>query len=548
MKKLISFFLPVLLFLCLGMAGFGEETSSGFITSINPDYADVLTEKDLFDSNGGLSLYSSGLPETQSLSIVPTFSSTSSAKNYIRQEMVARHTSFSLILVSSTPFATGSGNAIHSTMAKLITSLIYDSMEDFPGCASYEGDYLRWHFGGFENAKYTLYRSGSSYCCEISIPKIKYYTTAAQEKKLTTDLKRVLASLDLDGKSEFEKAKRIYVYITSHVTYDYANLYNDSTGKYTAYNALEKGTAVCQGYASLLYRMMRMSGISCRFISGDGGGVRHGWNIVKVGSSYYNLDSTWDAGHDTSSFLYFLKSNKDFYGHTRDDRFKTSTFNTTYPMSKTSYKLTGTHKHTWSWVVTQAATIFKTGTKTKTCTVCGATRGTKTIAKKTASVTLNASSSTMQAGQRSTAIQIAKQASADSVSKWTSSDPSVVYVSPKTGKLEAKKKGSATITLIMKSGAKASVRIKVQKKTVKTTSILFKKKKVTLTAGTRQKLALTRVPVTANDKLAFTSSVPSVAKISRTGIVTTLSPGKTVITVKSASGKTAKCTLVVKAS
>ena len=76
MKKLISFFLPVLLFLCLGMAGFGEETSSGFITSINPDYADVFTEKDLFDSNGGLSLYSSGLPETQSLSIVPTFSST----------------------------------------------------------------------------------------------------------------------------------------------------------------------------------------------------------------------------------------------------------------------------------------------------------------------------------------------------------------------------------------------------------------------------------------------------------------------------------------
>ena len=304
-------------------------------------------------------------------------------------------------------------------MAKLITSLIYDSMEDFPGCASYEGDYLRWHFGGFENAKYTLYRSGSSYCCEISIPKIKYYTTAAQEKKLTTDLKRVLASLDLDGKSEFEKAKRIYVYITSHVTYDYANLYNDSTGKYTAYNALEKGTAVCQGYASLLYRMMRMSGISCRFISGDGGGVRHGWNIVKIGFSYYNLDSTWDAGHDASSFLYFLKSNKDFYGHTRDDRFKTSTFNTTYPMSKTSYKLTGTHKHTWSWVVTQAATIFKTGTKTKTCTVCGATGGTKTIAKKTASVTLNASSSTMQAGQRSTAIQIAKQASADSVSKWT---------------------------------------------------------------------------------------------------------------------------------
>ena len=44
MKKLISFS-SGFAFLCLGMAGFGEETSSDFITSINPDYADVLTEK-----------------------------------------------------------------------------------------------------------------------------------------------------------------------------------------------------------------------------------------------------------------------------------------------------------------------------------------------------------------------------------------------------------------------------------------------------------------------------------------------------------------------
>ena len=55
-------------------------------------------------------------------------------------------------------------------------------------------------------------------------------------------------------------------------------------------------TAVCQGYAGLLYRLCLEMGISCRMITGTGNGGAHAWNIVALDGKYYNADSTWDAG------------------------------------------------------------------------------------------------------------------------------------------------------------------------------------------------------------------------------------------------------------
>lgn len=59
----------------------------------------------------------------------------------------------------------------------------------------------------------------------------------------------------------------------ANVKYDYENLDDtDYKLKYTAYAALLNGTAVCQGYANLLYRMALEAGIDARFISGLGNG------------------------------------------------------------------------------------------------------------------------------------------------------------------------------------------------------------------------------------------------------------------------------------
>ena len=93
-------------------------------------------------------------------------------------------------------------------------------------------------------------------------------------------------------------------------------------------------TAVCQGYASLFYRLALDTGVDTRVISGEAGGP-HAWNIVKLNGKYYNLDSTWDAGR--SAYAYFLKNTNDFDDHVRDNDYQSNDFIEEYPMWDESY-------------------------------------------------------------------------------------------------------------------------------------------------------------------------------------------------------------------
>ena len=78
-------------------------------------------------------------------------------------------------------------------------------------------------------------------------------------------LSTVMDFLNLNTKTEYGKIKAIYDYICQHVTYDFANLNNDSYDlKYTSYAALVNGTAVCQGYSALFYRMALEAGLDAR--------------------------------------------------------------------------------------------------------------------------------------------------------------------------------------------------------------------------------------------------------------------------------------------
>lgn len=68
----------------------------------------------------------------------------------------------------------------------------------------------------------------------------------------------------MSGKNDYENTKAIYDYLCQNITYGNDNL-NDDTYllKYTAYAALINKTAVCQGYAVLLYRLLLEEGIPC---------------------------------------------------------------------------------------------------------------------------------------------------------------------------------------------------------------------------------------------------------------------------------------------
>ena len=164
-------------------------------------------------------------------------------------------------------------------------------------------------------------------------------------------------------------------------------------------------------------------------------------------------------------------------------------------------------------------------------------------------ITLNATSVPLQLKKSTRVIKVAKATlPGDQIASWSTSNKKVVTVS-KSGKITAKKVGTAVVTITMKSGATAKCKVKVQKAAVKLTKIAVNSKKVNLNLKKGPKtyqLTATKTPITVVSKVTFTTSNKKVAVVSKSGKITAKKAGKAVITVKCAK-KVQKVTVVVKA-
>jgi len=222
----------------------------------------------------------------------PSFSSFEDAVSYVREQLKQRNPDISFVLYNDIPQS-------DSPIDDIVRSALSETGK------STEGDYL--------------YLSIRSYSCRYSTNSSKtrltvtsftpvYNTTYEQEQTLTEYIENLKRSLRLDGMSDYQKAESIYNYIAENV--HYANSASDDT--YSAYSALVNGTAVCQGYSQLLYRLFLEEGIPCRFVGGLGNGGNHAWNIAKIDGIYYQLDVTWDSTLRKGNKVYFLRGTKDF--------------------------------------------------------------------------------------------------------------------------------------------------------------------------------------------------------------------------------------------
>ena len=167
-----------------------------------------------------------------------------------------------------------------------------------------EGDYIKYNMQGIGfdgNAQY----DGSEYVYNLQV-LVNFYHNKEQEAEATQEIERIFKSLKPDGDSDAAKIRAVYDYVSKNVVYDYEHL-NDSTYllKHSAYAAIIQKTAVCQGYATMTYRLLLMYGIDVRYVHSIKTG-NHGWNIVKVGDKWYHLDATWAS--PTGTDRYFLKS------------------------------------------------------------------------------------------------------------------------------------------------------------------------------------------------------------------------------------------------
>ncbi len=202
-----------------------------------------------------------------------------------------------------------------------------------------------------------------------------------------------------------------------------------------------------------------------------------------------------------------------------------------------------------AWVQVKAPTALEEGYRERTCTRCGAKDpGRQMIAKLPATMTLNATSIPLQVKKSTTKLTVSGLAAGDSVASVASSNTKIVKASwnGRVLKITAQKKtGKAKVTIALRSGLSRTVTVKVQKPKVVSRKITGVPSKLTLKKGQKYKLTPGIQPITAPDKIKYSSSNKKTAKVSSKGLITAgKKPGKATITI-SAGGKKFKVKVTV---
>lgn len=235
---------------------------------------------------------------------------------------------------------------------------------------------------------------------------------------------------------------------------------------------------------------------------------------------------------------------KHSYG--KGKQIKAATYKTTglmrYTCQVCGYEKTETipviaHTHKYTWKTTAKATVFRPAKQEGTCSLCGKKQTRNYGSKLKATIKLNVSSITLRRKQATTKVKVS-MAYGDSIKSWASSNKKIVTVD-KNGKIKAgTKTGTAKITVTLKSGKKATLKVKVQTAKVKTTKISGLKKKLTIKKGKSVTLKPVVSPITSQEKVTYRSSNKKIATVSSKGVVKGRRKGTVTITVK--SGKVTK--------
>lgn len=162
-----------------------------------------------------------------------------------------------------------------------------------------------------ENSKYFYvelgYAWGSGVNNEVKYVELSYNDTKDNVRKKNAAYEEAIAkavSAVNPAWSDFEKALYLNDYLATHCYYD------ETYSKYSAYNALVEGTAVCQGYSLAYQALLKRVGISCEVIGSSS--LNHAWNFVTINGKYYHVDVTWNdpVGNipENAGHRFFMKS------------------------------------------------------------------------------------------------------------------------------------------------------------------------------------------------------------------------------------------------
>ncbi|HSJ09010.1 MAG TPA: transglutaminase domain-containing protein [Longimicrobiales bacterium] len=116
--------------------------------------------------------------------------------------------------------------------------------------------------------------------------------------------------------TDLERARAIYGWIATNVTYDVASYLAGGHGDHSPEAVYRTRSAVCDGYANLFIRLAREMRIEAHKVPGYAKGFdhttgksttknNHAWVAFRIGRDWHLADPTWGAGH-VSSDLQFV--------------------------------------------------------------------------------------------------------------------------------------------------------------------------------------------------------------------------------------------------
>lgn len=186
----------------------------------------------------------------------------------------------------------------------------YHDVDNLENSGSYLGNYLKHVEMEFHEGKFT---KGNNLRIEV---KLDYKYEKQEVDEYFQYMKGLAAKLKKE--SDFESVKAVHDYLIKNYDYDDQHL------NHLDYEGYLDGTMVCQGYCMAAFFLLAQMDIPVRIVVGASKDYEadsdHAWNVVKVDGYWYNMDVTWDdkGGRKPPEYTFFLKSDSDFYRHTRE--------------------------------------------------------------------------------------------------------------------------------------------------------------------------------------------------------------------------------------
>ena len=131
---------------------------------------------------------------------------------------------------------------------------------------------------------------------------------------LARDMPALVAYLTAPAKTETEKARSLYTWVSRYLSYDHAASNRGKRLNQSVSDILRRRRGTCFDYAQLYAALCRSAGLNCRMISGYArpkleAPVRlqesdHAWNAVRLDGEWRLLDATWSNAKDEWSSTY----------------------------------------------------------------------------------------------------------------------------------------------------------------------------------------------------------------------------------------------------